>query len=115
MDAPMQATIYHNPRCGTSRTTLALLTDAGADVTTIEYLKHPPTVAELSRLYASAGLSPREGLRMTEPAAKALANATDAAILEAMAINPILIQRPLVATERGVVLARPPEDVHTIL
>ncbi|MFN3434217.1 MAG: arsenate reductase family protein [Sphingomonas sp.] len=111
----MHATIYHNPRCGTSRTTLALLQEAGADVTVIEYLKHPPTVADLSRLYAVAGMTPREGLRATEPAAKALAHADDAAILEAMAIDPILIQRPLVETEKGVVLARPPERVHTIL
>ena len=60
-------------------------------------------------------MTPREGLRATEPAAKALAHADDAAILEAMAIDPILIQRPLVETEKGVVLARPPERVHTIL
>jgi len=111
----MHATIYHNPRCGTSRTTLALLQEAGADVTVIEYLKHPPTVADLSRLYAVAGMTPREGLRAAEPAAKALAHADDAAILEAMAIDPIIIQRPLVETEKGVVLARPPERVHTIL
>ena len=111
----MNATIYHNPRCGTSRNTLALLTEAGATVTMIEYLKHPPTVAELSRLYARAGLSPRDGLRMTEPAAAALADASDADILEAMTADPIIIQRPLVETEKGVVLARPPERVHAIL
>ncbi len=111
----MHATIYHNPRCGTSRSTLALLEDAGADVTVIEYLKHPPTVAELSRLYAAAGLTPREGLRMTEPDAKALADADDATILEAMTINPIIIQRPIVETDKGVVLARPAEKVREIL
>ncbi|MEH3158729.1 MAG: arsenate reductase (glutaredoxin) [Sphingomonas taxi] len=111
----MQATIYHNPRCGTSRTTLALLEEAGATVTVIEYLKHPPTVADLSRLYGLAGIIPREGLRMTEPDAQALADADAATILEAMAINPIIIQRPLVETAKGVVLARPPERVHTIL
>ena len=111
----MNATIYHNPRCGTSRATLALLTEADADITIVEYLKHPPTVAELSRLYARAGLAPREGLRTTEPAAKALATASDADVLEAMTIDPILIQRPLVATDKGVVLARPPERVREIL
>lgn len=111
----LHATIYHNPRCGTSRSVLALLEQAGADVTVIEYLKHPPTVADLSRLYAVAGMTPREGLRMTEPAAKALDGADDATILEAMAINPIIIQRPLVETDKGVVLARPPEKVHSIL
>jgi len=111
----VNATIYHNPRCGTSRNTLALLLEAGADVTVVEYLKQPPTVAELSRLYARAGIVPRDGLRMTEPAAQALAQADDATILEAMAIDPIIIQRPLVETEKGVVLARPPERVHAIL
>ncbi|GAA0677345.1 arsenate reductase [Sphingomonas insulae] len=111
----MNATIYHNPRCGTSRSTLALLTEAGADVTIVEYLRHPPTVAELARIYARAGLSPREGLRMTEPAARALVDASDADVLKAMAIDPILIQRPLVETPKGVVLARPPERVLAIL
>ena len=111
----MHATIYHNPRCGTSRSTLALLEAAGADVTIVEYLKHPPTVADLSRLYAIAGMTPRDGLRMTEPAAQALESADDATILEAMAIDPIIIQRPLVETEKGVVLARPADKVHAIL
>jgi arsenate reductase len=113
----MNATIYHNPRCGTSRNTLALLTEAGVDVTVIEYLKHSPTVGDLSRLYARAGISPRDGLRLTEPDAKALAesDADDSTILEAMTINPIIIQRPLVETDKGVVLARPPETVRTIL
>ena len=111
----MKATIYHNPRCGTSRATLALLETAGADVTVVEYLRTPPTVSELSRLYARAGMCPRDGLRMTEPAAKALADAADDTVLEAMAIDPILIERPLVETDKGVVLARPPERVLTIL
>ncbi|MGP7796389.1 arsenate reductase family protein [Sphingomonas sp. CLY1604] len=111
----MHATIYHNPRCSKSREALALLTEAGADVTIVEYLKRPPTVATLSRLYALAGLSPCEGLRMAEPAAKGLAARDDAAILEAMAIDPILIERPLVETDKGVVLARPPERVRSIL
>lgn len=111
----MNATIYHNPRCGTSRSTLALLEEAGADITIIDYLKHPPTVADLSRLYATAGITPRDGLRMTEPDAKALADADAATILEAMAINPILIQRPLVETDKGVVLARPADRVRDIL
>jgi hypothetical protein len=66
-------------------------------------------------LPAAAGITPREGLRMTEPDAKALADADDATILEAMAINPILIQRPLVETDKGVVLARPTDKVREIL
>lgn len=113
----MQATIWHNPKCSTSRNTLALLRDAGAEVTIVEYLKTPPTRAELERLYARAGLSAREGLRTKEPLAKelGLAEASDAAILDAMAAHPILIERPLVETEKGVRLGRPPEAVREIL
>ena len=111
----MKATIWHNPRCSKSREALAILTDAGANVTVIEYLKHPPTVEELHRLYARSAMTPREGLRTAESAAKPLRDADDAAILEAMAINPVLIERPLVETDKGVVLARPPERVRTIL
>jgi arsenate reductase len=113
----MQATIWHNPKCSTSRNTLALLRDAGAEVTIVEYLKTPPTRAELERLYARAGLSPRDGLRTKEPLAKelGLAEASDAAILDAMAAHPILIERPLVETEKGVRLGRPPEAVREIL
>lgn len=110
-----QATIYHNPRCGTSRQTLALLSDAGVDLTVIEYLKTPPTAEELRRLYAKAGLSPRDGLRKTEAGAEALLSAEDDIVLAAMVAQPILIQRPLVETEKGVVIARPPEAVRSIL
>jgi arsenate reductase (glutaredoxin) len=111
----VKATIYHNPRCSKSRETLALLQDAGAEVTTIEYLKYPPSRAELERLYAKAGMAPRNGLRMAEDTAKALKDASDDAILDAMAANPILIERPLVETEKGVRLGRPPEKVREIL
>ena len=111
----MKATIYHNPRCSTSRQTLDMLREAGADVTVIEYLKTPPSKEELRRLYARAGITPRLGLRMKEDAAKALAGASDEAILDAMVTNPILIERPLVETEKGVVLARPKERVYEIL
>jgi arsenate reductase len=111
----MKATIYHNPKCSTSRNVLDMLREAGADVNVIEYLKTPPSRAELKRLYASAGITPREGLRMREDEARALADASDDAILDAMAANPILIERPLVETEKGVVLARPKDKVHEIL
>lgn len=111
----MKATIYHNPRCSTSRQTLDILREAGADVTVIDYLKTPPSKAELARLYARAGLTPAEGLRTKEEAAAVLAGASDAAILEAMAADPILIERPLVETEKGVRLARPKERVYDIL
>lgn len=111
----MKATIYHNPRCSKSREALALLNDAGAEVTVVEYLKTPPSRAELARLYAKAGISPRDGLRKAEDGAKPLKGASDDAILDAMAADPILIERPLVETEKGVRLGRPPEAIREIL
>ncbi len=115
----MKATIYHNPRCGTSRKTLEILQDSGADVTVIDYLQSPPTKAELQRLYTRAGISPREGLRTKESLASDLdllsGRVSADAILEAMAANPILIERPLVETEKGVVLARPQDKVRQVL
>jgi len=111
----VKATIYHNPRCSKSRETLALLENAGADVTVVEYLKTPPSREELKRLYAKAGMTPREGLRTAEEGAKALRTASDDAILDAMAADPILIERPLVETDKGVRLGRPPEKVREIL
>lgn len=113
----MKATIYHNRACGTSRRVLDTLETEGADVTVIDYLKSPPTVDALRALYDRAGLSPREGLRAAEPLAAELdlAHVSDDALLEAMAANPILIQRPLVETVNGVRLCRPPERVREIL
>jgi arsenate reductase len=115
----MKATIYHNPKCGTSRKTLEILEESGADVTVIEYLKNPPSRAELERLYASAGITPRAGLRAKEPLAAELGLGDpakgDAAILDAMVANPILIERPLVETDKGVRLCRPQDKVREIL
>lgn len=112
----MKATIWHNPRCGTSRTVLGILQDTpGIALEVLEYLKHPPSADDLAALYARAGLSPREGLRIKEPLAATLADADDAAILRAMVANPILIERPLVATDKGVVLCRPAEKVREVL
>ena len=111
----VKATIYHNPRCSKSREALALLRAAGAEVTVVEYLRTPPSAAQLADLFARAGLSPREGLRRSEDGAAALRDADDASILDAMTANPILIERPIVETERGVRLGRPPECVREIL
>jgi len=113
----MKATIYHNPRCGTSRKTLDILRDEGADVTIVDYLAYPPSKAELRRLYERAGISPREGLRAKEQLAQDLDldHVSDDALLEAMVANPILINRPLVETEKGVRLCRPQEVVREIL
>jgi len=111
----VKATIYHNPNCGTSRKTLEILRESGADVTVIEYLKTPPSRDELKRLYAAAGIHPREGLRKKEPGAAGLGAADEEAVLEAMAADPILIERPLVETGKGVRLCRPQDRVREIL
>lgn len=112
----MKATIYHNPRCSKSRETLALLEGTpGVEVQIVEYLKTPPSRATLAALYAKAGMTPRQGLRKGEEGAKALKDASDDAILDAMAADPILIERPLVETDKGVRLGRPPDKVREIL
>jgi len=118
----VKATIWHNPACGTSRNTLAILRDApGVELTVVEYLKNPPSREKLTQLHRDAGLTHRQGLRTTNsPAAELVAklelkDAGDAAILDAMMAHPVLIQRPLVETEKGVRLCRPPETVHEIL
>ena len=115
----MKATVYHNSACGTSRKTLEILEQEGVDVTVVEYLKTPPTKDELKRLYDRAGISPREGLRAKEQLAKDLdlvdGTVSDNAILDAMVANPILINRPIVETEKGVRLCRPQEVVLEIL
>jgi arsenate reductase len=103
--------------CGTSRKTLDILNDSGAELNVIEYLKAPPSAAELGRLYERAGISPREGLRMKEAEAQALVErgAGDGEILDAMVRNPILIERPLVETDKGARLCRPQDRVREIL
>ena len=113
----MKATILHNPVCGTSRKTLDILEAEGADLTVIEYLKNPPSRDELVRLYQRAGITPREGLRAKEPLATelGLADDDDEAILDAMMTHPILINRPLVETGKGVRLCRPQDIVREIL
>jgi arsenate reductase len=115
----MKATIYHNPACGTSRKTLAILAEEGADVTVVEYLKHPPAKEELARLYERAGIRPSEGLRAKEQLAQDLdlvsGRVSEDAILDAMVASPILIERPLVETEKGVRLCRPQDTVREIL
>lgn len=111
----MKATIWHNPKCGTSRKTLAILEEAGADVGVIEYLRNPPSREKLAALYARAGITPRQGLRTKQEEAAPLLDAGDDAILDAMAANPILIERPLVETDKGVRLCRPQDVVREIL
>ena len=119
MNRSAKATIFHNPMCGTSRKTLDLLREAGRDVWIREYLKEPPTRAELKALYDKAGISPRDGLRSKEPIAAELGlldpGVDEDTILDAMIEHPILIERPLVETEKGVRLCRPQDRVHEIL
>ena len=115
----MKATIYHNPMCGTSRKTLEILRNSGVDVWIHEYLKNPPSRDELKGLYERAGISPREGLRAKDPLAQELgltrADVTDDEVLDAMIQHPILINRPIVETPKGVRLCRPQELVREIL
>jgi arsenate reductase len=111
----VKATIYHNPNCGTSRKTLDILRESGAEVTVIEYLKSPPSRDELKRLYAAAGISAREGLRAKEEEAAPVREGGDEAVLDAMIANPKLIERPLVETDKGVRLCRPQDKVREIL
>lgn len=113
----MKATIWHNPKCGTSRNTLALLEERGLDVTVVEYLKNPPTAEKLAQLYKDAGITPQDGLRLrgTDAQERGLPTADDATVLSAMTQNPALIERPLVETDKGVRLCRPKEKVEEIL
>ncbi|MGA0534359.1 MULTISPECIES: arsenate reductase (glutaredoxin) [Hansschlegelia] len=112
-------TIWHNPDCGTSRNTLAMIRAAGIEPTVVEYLKAPPTRGELAKAIADAGLSPREAAREkgTPFAELGLSDpsVTGDAILDAMLAHPILINRPFVFTSRGVRLCRPSEVVLDIL
>ena len=115
----MNVTIYHNPLCGTSRKTLEIIRETGSEPNVVEYLKAPPTREELKKLYELAGISPREGLRAKEQIAADLGltrpDVTDDEILDAMMEHPILINRPLVVTEKGVRLCRPQDLVREIL
>ena len=115
--AIMKATIWHNPGCGTSRKTLAILEEAGVELTVVEYLRNPPGVAKLSQLYRDAGIMPQQGLRLrgTDAEEQGLPQADAAAVLAAMAAEPKLIERPLVETEKGVRLCRPQDKVYEIL
>lgn len=111
--------IYHNPRCGTSRTTLQLLRDRGLEPQIIEYLETPPGRDELRKLIQDAGLTMRQALRRKEAVYKEL-NLDDPALdderlLDAVMQHPILLERPFVVTDKGVRLCRPAGEVETIL
>jgi arsenate reductase len=111
------AAIYHNPRCTTSRKTLELLRDNGIEPTVVQYLKTPPTRAELATMIADAGIDVRTAVRKRESLYTELnlADAGDDELLDAMAAHPILIERPFVVTAKGTRLARPIDSVREIL
>lgn len=114
----MRATIWHNPRCSKSRAALQTLQSRDdIELAVVEYLKEPPSREKLAQLYRDAGISPAEGLRLggTDAKERGLPEADDEAVLEAMAADPGLIERPLVETEKGVRLCRPPEKIEHIL
>lgn len=107
-------TIYHNPRCSKSRATLALLTERNIDPTVVEYLKTPPTAKELKSIVAKLGIKPEALVRKGEDVYKqkfAGKQLSDAQWLDALAANPILIERPIVVRGDRAVLGRPPENV----
>ena len=115
----MNAVIWHNPRCGTSRNTLALLRHAGIEPTVVEYLKQVPDKDALVAMISAAGISVREAIRSKEAVYAELGLADqaldDEALLAAMLANPVLINRPFVRTDLGTRLCRPSELVLQIL
>lgn len=115
----MNAVIYHNPKCGTSRNTLALIRFAGIEPEVIDYLAHPPSRARLVDLITAAGLSVHDAIRQKGTPYDELALGdtalSDDALLDAMLTHPILINRPFVQTDRGTRLCRPSEVVLDIL
>ena len=115
----MIITVYHNPACGTSRKTLALIREAGQEPEVIEYLKTPPAREQLVALIRAMGITPRELLRRRGTPYDELGlddpKWTDGEIVDFMLAHPILIERPIVVTPKGVRLCRPPERVVEIL
>jgi len=113
----MNITIYHNPKCSNSRGCLALIREAGHEPRVIEYLKTPPSRDALEALVRRMGVAPRELIRAKEAAYAelGLADADDAALLDAMAAHPVLINRPIVVTDNAARLCRPPDRVRVLL
>ena len=115
----MNIVIHHNPDCGTSRNVLVIIEAAGYHPTVIQYLTTGWTRPQLLGLFAAAGLTPRTALRETKSPAAELGlldpNASDEALLDAMTAHPVLVNRPMVCTKRGVKLCRPSETVLDLL
>ncbi|MFG1297190.1 MULTISPECIES: arsenate reductase (glutaredoxin) [Xanthobacter] len=119
MSGSSPVTIWHNPSCGTSRNTLALLREAGIEPTIVQYLKTPPTRAELAAAITAAGVCVRDVVRRKGALYTELGlddpSLSDDALLDALIAHPALIERPFVFTEKGVRLCRPMERVREIL
>ncbi|RZA17317.1 MAG: arsenate reductase (glutaredoxin) [Proteobacteria bacterium] len=115
----MTVTIYHNPECGTSRNTLAMIRQSGVEPTVVEYLKNPPSRERIVELVSAAGITLRQALRQKDTPYEALGLAdeslTDDALLDAIGQHPILLNRPFVETPIGTRLCRPSEVVLDIL
>ncbi len=113
----MDATIYHNPRCSTSRKALARLKDADIEPTVVKYLDEGWTAEQLRDLFTAAGLTPAQAVRKRESLYRELGldSVSDDEILAAMVAHPVLVERPFVVTAKGTRLARPVEDIDEIL
>jgi arsenate reductase len=115
----MSVVIWHNPKCATSRKVLEMIRAKGMDPKIIEYVKTPPSVADIKAVLKEAGMKPRELLRQCGTPYDDLglddSKLTDAALIAAMHAHPILIERPVVRTRKGARLCRPPERVREIL
>lgn len=115
----MSTKIYHNPRCSKSRQTLELLHDKGIETEIIEYLNTPPSADELEKILIGLGMEPRELMRKGQDEYKTLGLDDESlsrdALIDAMIKNPILIERPIVITDKGVAIGRPLENVKKIL
>ncbi|OUC78997.1 arsenate reductase (glutaredoxin) [Gordonia lacunae] len=113
----MDATIYHNPKCSTSRKALQALRDAGIEPTVVKYLDEPYSREQLVELFADAGVTPTQAVRTREALYKELdlASATDDQILDAMVEHPILVERPIVVTAKGARIPRPIDKLDEIL
>ncbi len=112
-----RATIYHNPKCSTSRNALKVIQEAGIEPTVVKYLETPPTKDGLRKLLDDAGLKASDAIRKKEALYKdlGLKDSSEDELIAAMVDNPILIERPIVVTDKGTVLARPVEAVYKVL
>jgi arsenate reductase len=119
MTKKLPVTIYHNPKCSTSKQVLELIAGAGVTPTVVEYLKTGWTKAQLKEMFAAAGVTPRQALRTKAKEAEELGlldpKVSDAKLLDAMVAHPVLVERPFVVSSKGTLLARPKERVKEIL